>query len=473
MAVARRLTVAGGGDDGQMLAPSGTTRGAELTHVGYGGLRFIDADSMFRDIRPNQVQVIDVMDVAGGDLFNLKGQLNGANLGTTANFVAGTNMTAAAIQTALRTLTSDSNLTVTGTTDVGPFTITHTKTAFTRLYPTYTAPTQTGMTVLISRTPTKPDQVQTLTLAGVTAADLFNLKAVLEGVDMGTTVNFVAGTNMTAAAIQAALRTLLPADTQLTVSGTTDAGPFIITFTRSAYGNDYPVLTSPVQTGMTCTISLGAGAYPLIEGLTSIQALGESGRVSTSTTIGKPTIGVITVTGGTDEIQTITHTSVSSGTFTVKYKGNYTSALQWNVTAANLQVALRALHPDLAAVTVASDVSPRTVTFTGRKRPEQILTLDTASLVGGVFVVTQSTPGLYATISVAYTENDSGDSVLMCAVNDQTGESFGFANDAATPLVIGATTGAQGLIPGSYHVIARSVKTNRVSNADNKAFTVT
>jgi hypothetical protein len=66
-----------------------------------------------------EVQVITLTDFAGTDSFSLKlGQLE------TVPFVRGTNATAAAMQTALRTLTGDSTLTVTGTTDEGPFTVT-------------------------------------------------------------------------------------------------------------------------------------------------------------------------------------------------------------------------------------------------------------------------------------------------------------------------------------------------------------
>jgi len=53
-----------------------------------------------------------------GDSFKLA--YNGS---LTVAFVAGTNGTAAAIQAALRTLIGDSGLTVTGTTDTGPFTV--------------------------------------------------------------------------------------------------------------------------------------------------------------------------------------------------------------------------------------------------------------------------------------------------------------------------------------------------------------
>jgi hypothetical protein len=67
-----------------------------------------------------EVQVVTLTGFSGTDSFTLK--LTGAN--ETVAFVRGTNATAAAVQAALRTLTGDSTLTVTGTTDEGPFTVT-------------------------------------------------------------------------------------------------------------------------------------------------------------------------------------------------------------------------------------------------------------------------------------------------------------------------------------------------------------
>lgn len=66
------------------------------------------------------VYVVTLAGVTAADSFKL--HLNRTDTKTAA-FVAGTNMTAAAMQTALRTLTGDNNLTVTGTTDAGPFLI--------------------------------------------------------------------------------------------------------------------------------------------------------------------------------------------------------------------------------------------------------------------------------------------------------------------------------------------------------------
>ena len=66
-----------------------------------------------------EVQLVTLTGYAGTDSFALT---DGEN--STVPFVRGTNGTAAAIQTALRTLTGDASLTATGTTDEGPFTVT-------------------------------------------------------------------------------------------------------------------------------------------------------------------------------------------------------------------------------------------------------------------------------------------------------------------------------------------------------------
>lgn len=64
-------------------------------------------------------QVITLSGFDGTDAFKLT--WNGTEGGTT--FTRGTNATEAAIQTALRTATGDTGLTVTGTVDAGPFTV--------------------------------------------------------------------------------------------------------------------------------------------------------------------------------------------------------------------------------------------------------------------------------------------------------------------------------------------------------------
>lgn len=68
-----------------------------------------------------EIQVVTLTSYGGTDSFTLKDPLT---LNETVPFVRGTNGTAAAVQAALRTLTGDASLTVAGTTDEGPFTVT-------------------------------------------------------------------------------------------------------------------------------------------------------------------------------------------------------------------------------------------------------------------------------------------------------------------------------------------------------------
>jgi len=75
------------------------------------------------DLDVNKVQVVTLTSWGAGDSFKLS--YNGS---ATAAFVQGTNGAAADIQAALRTLTGDASLTVTGTDDAGPFTVTFTTT---------------------------------------------------------------------------------------------------------------------------------------------------------------------------------------------------------------------------------------------------------------------------------------------------------------------------------------------------------
>lgn len=99
--------------------------------------------------------------------------------------------------------------------------------------------------------------VQVVTIAGsVTAGDSFAYQY-----GNGFTAAFVAGTNMTAAAMQSALRTLT-GDSGLTVSGSTDAGPFTITFVN-LLGDRAEVhavrISSSTITGVTTAVTSPKG----------------------------------------------------------------------------------------------------------------------------------------------------------------------------------------------------------------------
>ncbi len=86
---------------------------------------------------------------------------------------------------------------------------------------------------------------QTITISGQAGTDSFNIVA-----ESVTTTNFVFAVNMTAAAIQAALRTAT-GDGGLIVTGTDDAGPFVIEWSEVA---EQAQLSTNVN-GMTATVT--------------------------------------------------------------------------------------------------------------------------------------------------------------------------------------------------------------------------
>lgn len=144
---------------------------------------------------------------------------------STSAFVVGTNCTAAAIQSALRALTGDdANLTVAGTTDAGPFTVTYSD----------------GFAPLSATTVTSPSFVQNITLSGTGGA--YTFKLTYNGVEGATT--FTKASNVTAAAIQSALRTAT-SDSGLLVTGTTDTGPFALKFANGFTPLSDVTVTSP------------------------------------------------------------------------------------------------------------------------------------------------------------------------------------------------------------------------------------
>lgn len=95
---------------------------------------------------------------------------------------------------------------------------------------------------------------QVITLAGIAPTDSFKLTVFMDGFTATETVAFVAGTNMTAAAIQAALRTAT-GDTALTVTGTTDLGPFEVIFINTALARAITVTSPVAMTGSVGSIT--------------------------------------------------------------------------------------------------------------------------------------------------------------------------------------------------------------------------
>jgi hypothetical protein len=131
---------------------------------------------------------------------------------------------------------------------------------------------------------------QVITLTGtVDVADAFKLT--YKGVQSDA---FVAGTNMTAAAIQTALRTLC-ADPFLLVTGTTDAGPFIVRFSKPPGGGLSVQETVDTGSDLAITISVPKGSKESY-GNEAGFALGSSGR---GTNVDGETVDVSAAGSGT------------------------------------------------------------------------------------------------------------------------------------------------------------------------------
>lgn len=121
--------------------------------------------------------------------------------------------------------------------------------------------------LLNDATVTQTGKVNVITLTGPSAADTFKLT--YNSVEGATT--FTVGTNCTAAAIQSALRTAT-SDSGLAVSGTTDAGPFTVTFTAGFDAlSDVTVTSASGLTGATTETNPDQDSIKPYQGLDTTQ----------------------------------------------------------------------------------------------------------------------------------------------------------------------------------------------------------
>jgi hypothetical protein len=111
--------VAGGGTPQPLVAGQSRARGYRGANYGTNDVRF----------NPLATTVITLVAYDAADAFDLGVYAHTAGgdfeRTDTAAFVSGTNCASSDLQTALRTATGDASLTVSGTTDTGPFTVTH------------------------------------------------------------------------------------------------------------------------------------------------------------------------------------------------------------------------------------------------------------------------------------------------------------------------------------------------------------
>ena len=131
------------------------------------------------------------------------------------------------------------------------------------------------------------------------------------------------------------------------------------------------------------------------------------GRIIEGSGLDAPFLNAGAPVNGTDEVQTVTHVSgADGGTFRLKFDGFRTSALAWNVSAADMQTALEAL-PSIGSGNVSVSGSaggPYTVTFQagmGKKALDLMTVDDNLVTDGGVAhgapVIAESVAGVTAT----------------------------------------------------------------------------
>ncbi len=234
-----------------------------------------------------------------------------------------------------------------------------------QVYVGYIVETTPGLTP----TPVSPvNEVQVITLTGTPTGGSFQLEFA------GTDITPPIAWNAAASAVQTALRSLVSIGaTGVGVTGSA-GGPYTATFGGFLAGTNVPMLV-----------------------LVNDQLTGAGAGVSIN--------NAISGAAGTNEVQTLSLGGATSGSFTLTFNAATTAPIPFNDTAANIQIALRALSTiNGPNVTVTGSVAgPFTITFIGTLQSTDVGTilLGAGSLVGasGESVVT-ATPGVVGTDEV-------------------------------------------------------------------------
>ncbi len=176
------------------------------------------------------------------------------------------------------------------------------------------------------------------------------------------------------------------------------------TYKRLFYGEDYTDTTTTftledatsAPSGSTIRVVYGsetAATYP--------QTVHQNVSVKPAAVRGKDIDVYVGTPTGTEEVQTLTLTGATGGTFTLTFDGETTSTIAYNASAATVQTALRALsNLDTADVAVTgSNGGPYTITFGGAyvNMDVEAIVPDGTSLTGTTptAVIVTTTPGGY------------------------------------------------------------------------------
>lgn len=250
-----------------------------------------------RSSKGTKQQVITLNSFGGTDSFKVRVNsfprppvngttASGAVLATdTVAFVRGTNATAAAIQAALRTATGDTGLTVSGTTDAGPFTVTFVNKSR-HVQPLFQLVALSGCSGNVTRPALTYDKPSSATVSGVSANGIRKDPTASDGA--GNTVYAALGQSIKSTGAGQTRGTVLAAPTMVSAvggsgqvvvdttesasSGTAGEVLFAVLHTASGLANGAVVktFTTPAKTDQTDTAGdptitgLSAGDYMLL-----------------------------------------------------------------------------------------------------------------------------------------------------------------------------------------------------------------
>ena len=187
----------------------------------------------------------------------------------------------------------------------------------------------------------------------------------------------------------------------ITLSGTdATGGTFTLTFDGQTTGDiAYNASAATIETALEALSKIGVGDTTVSGSAGGPWTVEFTGALAV-TNVALMTIDVTNLTGGVNEIQTISSPSnPTGGTFTLSYGGDTTSAIAYNASAATIQTALEALNTipvgSVACTGGALPGTPVTVTFQDELATTDVdlLVADASSLTGVTGSVTETTQG--------------------------------------------------------------------------------